>query len=183
MVDRVRLKWDKERGVGTVVTAGPDQTAVRWSGYGERIHLNSDLINVKEDGTIHLHENWRELKSFAENTKLIALCGAKKLQRWQFEFKRGRATCADCLARASHVKLARVISGKEKKKARGLLSFSPDHIIKVLVKTNPFKGAKGLRFEKIKEFNGKSVQEFIADGGNIEALSNRVKDKMVEVND
>lgn len=178
---RVRLKWDKERGVGTIVNSGPDQTVVRWAGYGERCHINEDLVNVNEDGTIHLHENWRELDDLAEDTKLVALCGAKKLQRWQFEFKRARATCGDCLARASRVKLAKVLSGKEKKPARGLLSLSPDGVIHMLIKNNPFKGAKAERFNKIKEHNGKTVQEFTTNGGNMEALSNRVKDKMVEV--
>ena len=181
MAKRVRLKWDKERGVGTVVAEGPEQTVVRWSGYGERCHPNKELVDVKEDGTIHLHVDWRELDSL-ENVDLDALCGAEKLQRWQFEFKRARATCPECLARASRGKLARVISGKEKKKAsKGLLALPPDHIIKVLVKANPFKGAKALRFDKIKEYNGKTVQEFITGGGNLEALSNRVKDSMVEV--
>jgi hypothetical protein len=183
MAKRVRLKWDKDRGVGIVIAEGPSQTAVKWSGYGERVHINTDLIDVKEDGTIHLCENWRELDTLPEDAT-TAICETKKLQRWQLALRKRDATCPSCLALASKVKLARVAAGKEKKSKNertGLLQFGPDQIIRVVAKNNPYKGAKGLRFEKIKEFHDKTVQEFSAGGGNLEALSNRVKDKMVEV--
>jgi hypothetical protein len=62
----------------------------------------------------------------------------------------------------------------------------PEHVIKVVAKTNPFPPAsgKGKRFARLREFDGRTVAELAKEQDSkilMEALLNRVRDKTIEV--
>lgn len=100
----------------------------------------------------------------------------KAEQRNTPEAKQAEAIRRGIQAEQEVQKVARQQSKKSKEAAAVL---SETAVIKILTEGNPRKPGTGAhaRFEKLREFNGKTVGAYAAAGGNLETLTNAIKDK------
>jgi len=143
---------------------------------------------------IHLHWLWHMgPKAVHQVTKGISLCGEKDLPEGDFVVELENATCERCKEIATTIK-TEVPPLADKPPTTGSLGRrfqkgvkigwvpEPQSIIKMLVKHNPKKAgsAAAERFRILLDHDGKTAQEFIEAGGNVETFRNAIKDGFAE---
>jgi len=153
-------------------------------------------LKGKQEEPIEIHLHWTRSQpskwvDLQEISAGIAICGVKNLPRGMFVLDDKKATCERCLELAKRTPAEmqplfskttpKPLSVPSQKKVP--LQTPPDGYIVTLVKHNPRKVGTG-KFERMAlllKFDGKSVAEFAAAGGNLETLKNAVTEGLVEV--
>jgi hypothetical protein len=142
------------------------------------------------DKIIHLHWLWHMgPKAVHQVTKGMSLCGEKDLPPGDFVVALEDATCERCKEIATTIKTEPpppLAAEPPRRFQKGVkIAWTPDGsaIIKMIVKHNVKKigSAAAERFRILLDHDGKTVQEFLSAGGNVETLRNAIKDENAEI--